>query len=338
MRLLSPLSVVLALVGCAPGVITLDQGTAESESCPIAEVAVQEGDAGFEFAGESYQNQAEFINLGLRCAVEPSDEEVDELAAIDAQQPIFQELEGDDAGEAEGESWAKGGGGGGGGGTTVTGGVINVYWHTIYTGTTGLLTATEVAAQITVLNNAYSGTGWSFTLVATSETSNSTWFNGCATGSYETAMKTALRSGTADDLNIYSCNPSGGLLGWASFPQYYTSDPIDDGVVVLYSSLPGGSAAPYNLGDTATHEVGHWMGVYHTFQGGCSRTGDSVSDTPAERTANYDCPTGTDTCSSTGADPITNFMDYTDDSCMVSFTSGQDTRMDSYFSAYRYGK
>jgi hypothetical protein len=220
----------------------------------------------------------------------------------------------------------------------VTGGTINVYFHVINKGTgiaNGDITTTMINNQMSVLNNAYASKGWSFNLVSTNRTTNTTWYNGCY-GSSESAMKNALHQGTADDLNIYTCNPSGGILGYATFPSSYNSAPKIDGVVILFSSLPGGSAAPYNLGDTATHEVGHWMGLYHTFQGGCNGNGDFVSDTPAEKSAAFGCPTGRNTCSTTGNDPITNFMDYTDDSCMFTFTTGQDTRMDSQFTTYRY--
>jgi hypothetical protein len=80
------------------------------------------------------------------------------------------------------------------------------------------------------------------------------------------------------------------------------------------------------------------MGLYHTFQGGCSNTNDRVTDTPAERSSAFGCPVGRNTCSSAGVDPITNFMDYTDDSCMNTFSTGQDTRMDQQFTTYRFSK
>ena len=226
----------------------------------------------------------------------------------------------------------------------VSGGTVSVYFHVINNGTgasNGDVTTQMINDQISVLNAAYAAWGWSFTLVAVDRTTNASWYTMTPNSTAEAQAKTALRRGSADDLNIYTANIGQGLLGWATFPSSYAGDPLDDGVVLLYSSLPGGTAAPYNLGDTATHEVGHWMGLYHTFQGGCSRTGDTVADTPAERSPAYGCPAGRDSCVGKkypGLDPITNFMDYTDDACMFQFTAGQDTRMDAQFSTYRFGQ
>ena len=219
-----------------------------------------------------------------------------------------------------------------------TGGIIPTYVHVIRNSSgAGGATAAQITAQMNVLNAAYAATGHSFTLVATDTTNNNSWY-ACSGGSCETQMKTALRKGGKNDLNIYLNNMGGGLLGWATFPWQYASAPTMDGIVVLTGSLPGGSAAPYNLGDTATHEVGHWMGLYHTFQGGCNGQGDGVSDTPAERSPAYGCPVGRDSCvgkKNAGLDPIENFMDYTDDACMDHFTTGQDSRMDAMVTAYR---
>ncbi|BCS35906.1 zinc metalloprotease [Luteitalea sp. TBR-22] len=233
---------------------------------------------------------------------------------------------------------------GSGGASALRGGTINVYWHVINNGTSlsqGNIPDSQISSQIDVLNAAYGGYGWVFKLVAVDRTTNASWYTAEPGTTAEDQMKAALRQGTADDLNIYSNNMGGGLLGWATFPSSYARNPTDDGVVILFSSVPGGTAAPYNQGDTGTHEVGHWMGLYHTFQGGCSKTNDSVSDTPAERSPAYGCPVGRDSCSGTrypGQDPITNFMDYTDDACMNTFSTGQGTRMETMFTNYRLGK
>lgn len=136
-------------------------------------------------------------------------------------------------------------------------------------------------------------------------------------------------------LNMYTCKPSGGTLGYATFPWDHAEGSYMHGVVLLHSTLPGGSSAPYNEGATATHEVGHYLGLWHTFQSdlmgstsGCFGTGDKVGDTAAEDTPAYGCPRQRDTCPGGGRDPITNFMDYTDDACMVKFTRGQGVRLD----------
>jgi hypothetical protein len=174
--------------------------------------------------------------------------------------------------------------------------------------------------------------------VSTDFTNSAAWWRMSPGSVAEANAKASLRQGTGDDLNLYVANPSGGLLGWATFPWDYAADPLDDGVVVLYSSLPGGGAAPYNLGDTAVHEIGHWMGLYHTFEGHCTIIGDYVLDTSTERYAAYGCPVGRNTCTAqAGNDPIENFMDYTDDACMTSFTGGQNARIDAIYSAYRLG-
>lgn len=230
----------------------------------------------------------------------------------------------------------------------VSGATIEVHVHVIARGPTaadGVVPPEQIQNQINVLNAAFAPTGFSFVLVSTDTTVNSTWYTAGPGTTAQTQMKHALRRGGAESLNLYISHfdPVGNTndyYSWATFPSSYSGNPMDDGVVLNNQTLPGAPVGPYNLGDTGTHEVGHWLGLLHTFQGGCSQQassgGDLVSDTPAEKTPHYGCSASRDTCTSiAGLDPITNFMDYSDDSCMSQFTPGQGDNMRRAYAAWR---
>ena len=213
---------------------------------------------------------------------------------------------------------------------------------------TGGVTRQQVRDQMKVMNDGFRGvtspdaapTHFRFVLKRVHYVANDEWFNwelnedGTETEAAIEA-KTALRRGGWRTLNFYIANLGSGLLGYASFPQ--GGDLPTDGLVVLNESLPGGSAAPYNEGDTATHEVGHWLGLYHTFENGCARPGDSVRDTPYQLDGEniFYCEESDDTCTQPGTDPVHNFMSYGDDPCLDQFTRGQDHRMRKTWFAFR---
>ena len=206
-------------------------------------------------------------------------------------------------------------------------------------GATGTVNAQQRADQVAVLNTAYNAHDIIFTYKEdeVKVVDNAEWFQMGHDSAAERAAKTALQVDPETTLNFYTTN-GGGLLGWATFPSDLEGDPALDGVVVLYASLPDIGVPPYNLGQTATHEVGHWLGLYHTFQGSCSATGDHVGDTVAHSGPNYGKPEvglRHNACKADEAAPVQNFMNYVDDDWMDRFTDNQVARMRDMVGAFR---
>ncbi|NJC27756.1 M43 family zinc metalloprotease [Neolewinella antarctica] len=136
----------------------------------------------------------------------------------------------------------------------------------------------------------------------------------------------------ADYMNMWTCNIGEGTLGFAQFPG---GPAATDGVVMdyRYFGTIGTAQAPFNLGRTATHEVGHYLNLRHIWgDGGCNRD-DFVSDTPGSDGPNYGCATGVVKCNS--VDMVQNYMDYSDDACMNLFTTGQKARMQAALTGAR---
>lgn len=225
--------------------------------------------------------------------------------------------------------------------------VVPVYWHIITTAAGAGNVSGLVPAQMQVLADAYAGSSISFQLRGVEVVANDAWYFAAAESTDEVAMKAALRRGGPETLNIYTTNGDV-YLGWATFPAYYKFAPSYDGVVLWWAALPGTGLSgeadeepdgilTYDQGDTGTHEVGHWLGLEHTFAGGCSHPGDKIKDTPAEAEPQFFCARR-DSCTGRrfpGEDPIMNFMDYVDDVCMDHFTADQTTRMRKQWHAFR---
>ncbi|KAK6340554.1 hypothetical protein TWF696_008881 [Orbilia brochopaga] len=220
---------------------------------------------------------------------------------------------------------------------------INLYMHNIYINQTAegaYISEEDLQKQWRAMNDHYASTGISFVLKNITHTENKSWALAIRNGTTELKMKQSLRMGGYEDLNLYFRVLGRGFFGYCSFPGDYAPNSEgfwQDGCDILYTTYPDGPQTNYNEGKTATHETGHWLGLFHTFQGGC-RGGDLIDDTPAEETATHGCPATKDTCRGDmwpGLDPIHNYMDYSYDSCMTEFTPGQAVRIYQSWDRYR---
>ncbi len=219
--------------------------------------------------------------------------------------------------------------------------VVPVRFHVISAGAVGRLARATVDRQVQTLNAAYGGTtggadtGVSFRLVSVDHTDDARWFE--RPHDFQQQMVGSLATGGAGTLNLFTAGVGSDVLGFSTFPQWLRVRPSIDGVVVDYRSVPGGPFEHFNRGYTAVHEIGHWLGLFHPFEGGCRPPGDGVDDTPYEAIPTQACPTAKDSCPAPGTDPVHNFMDYGFDTCMREFTRGQGVRIRAMWAAYRGG-
>eukprot|EP01039_Chlorochromonas_danica_P009806 gene9806-10845_t len=191
--------------------------------------------------------------------------------------------------------------------------------------------------QVAVMNQYFAQQGFFFSLESVDRTSNDDLFHMYPGSLQENLAKDRLAIRDPRHLNVYTiAMGNGGTLGWSTFPWdlQYAPD-YRDGIVLAYTTLPHGSAESYNEGKTLIHESGHWLGLWHTFQGGCGEKGDGIYDTPSERLPSRSC-TPRDSCpNQPGMDPVENFMDYSPDTCLTQFTPRQRLRMHNSWRYYR---
>ena len=229
--------------------------------------------------------------------------------------------------------------------------VIPVVVNVLYRTAAENISDTQIQSQIDVLNKDFTATNSDFTStpnefagvaanvgitfelagINRKATTKTSW------GTRD-AMKSTKKGGLdptspSTTLNLWACKIGGGILGYAQFPG---GSLATDGVVIdsFYFGLSSAASYPYNLGRTASHEVGHWMNLRHIW-GDASCGNDQVADTPVAKTANYGVPAYPfpSTCLPAHNEMTMNYMDYTDDRGMYMFTNGQKSRMLAIFAA-----
>lgn len=210
---------------------------------------------------------------------------------------------------------------------------IPIVFHIIYKNDgTGNIPDSRIINQVAVLNEDYraisgtlGGNGFDvriqFELAGITRTKSNRWFR-----DRNENYKRRLAWDQNEYLNVYT-NSASGYLGYAYFPQDSAGE-WWDGVVLNYAACGGRNegSAPYNQGRTLVHEIGHYLGLYHTFQDGCGTgycAGDRIDDTNPEAAPYYYCGSHT---SCGNPDPTTNYMNYSEDLCMWQFTAEQANR------------
>jgi len=269
----------------------------------------------FKISKELFNDSREFAQLGYRCGTEaPSQARRRELAKSQALMRAPAKFRA----------------------------VVPIQFHLIYA--PGVTPANYIAdnvlkAQIDILNADFSGSGISFRQKGRNDFEHPIWHEVQYDSKESIDLMRAFNTAPDNQLNVYVCMID--MLGWAAFPWDVNAYPELDGVFITPKSLPVIGEEPYHLGKTLVHEIGHWCGLYHTFQGGCDGVGDEVDDTPNEAraaTGPLEELIGRDTCQhSPGVDPIRNYMNYTNDAGMSEFTPGQIARMRTLMTAYRGG-
>ncbi|KAJ3546453.1 hypothetical protein NMY22_g2046 [Coprinellus aureogranulatus] len=217
---------------------------------------------------------------------------------------------------------------------------FDVQWNVVATNFTylgGWIPDSFITAQMAVLNGQFEGTGITWNQVGTQRIMSRYWHEAITTNTTVDIMQLAstFRVGGPETMNVYTLGfyrePAS---GFSSLPVQYSRNPARDGVFLQYDLLPGGSRSD-RQGGTLTHEAGHWLGLLHTFEGGCTGVGDGVDDTPAEAEPAFGCPIGRNSCPGDGPDPIHNYMDYTSEACRNEFTTGQINLMHRSIEAFR---